>query len=41
MTVYVLLDVCWCDLLVCLDVYGVFAVVECCLSECCLFCKWM
>ena len=41
---YVLFDVNWYDLLVCLDVYGVFVFVECCLflkSGCCLFCKWM
>ena len=25
----VLFDVCWCDFFVCLDVYGVFVVVEC------------
>ena len=29
--VYILFDVCWCDFLVCLDVHGVFIVVECCL----------
>ena len=41
---YVLFDVCWCDFLVCLDVYSVFVDVECCLflvSVYCLFCKWM
>ena len=41
---YVLFDVCWCDFLVCLDVYGVFVVVEYSLffeSGWCLFCKWM
>ena len=37
-------DVSLCDFLVCLDVYGVCVVVECCLfpkSVCCLFYKWM
>ena len=41
---YVLFDVCWCDFLVSLDVYGVLVVVECCLfleSGCYQFCKWM
>ena len=33
-----------CVYLVCLDVYGVFVVIECCLfpkSGICLFCEWM
>ena len=36
--------VCWCDFLACIDVYGVFVVVECCLFleyVFFLFCKWM